>query len=469
MPQQQPELAAADVAAILRCLAAAERLPGMNYSSLCRRLLRTHSSAAEVEEAAEAFVAAQSARQQQQYHLSDLTAELLAEHSLAAAPPAALRHRLHHLPQLLAALPEAQAVAALQAACQHVCSAAASSEPRQWAQLLPLLGSLERLLSASSSANPPLQQAAQLLLAEAVLPALPVPGPFPLQPGLLLTVTEEQLPSLSVRQQCWAAALRCLQRLPREQLESALRQPALLQHLPMHAAAAAAALVAAGTLDAAALQHPRNLLLAGSRMGESQRNAVALAIGGATASLPTEQQEQWLLSALDACKVRGRLGRGACDVHAPAAGVLKLLHAPLQPHLTWAPPPPHVPRLGMQACASSSSSLQLSAAIADSSAAACLRTTQLAAEHVLCCSAGGAALPALPAALPLLLGSATWQRGGSGHTALLLQRLVAALEHTSGSGKQPAADEQAVRRGCVLGARAWLPADLWPLLSCLLL
>ncbi|PRW05754.1 RST1 isoform X1 [Chlorella sorokiniana] len=107
--QPQHELSAAEAAALLRCIAAAERLPALNYGTLCRRLLRSHSGNAELFAAAAAFAAAQGSRQQQQYHLADFAAELLSQGSQEAAPSWQLQPVLAHLPRLLAALPEAQA------------------------------------------------------------------------------------------------------------------------------------------------------------------------------------------------------------------------------------------------------------------------------------------------------------------------------------------------------------------------
>lgn len=52
------QLAAADVASVLRCLAAAERLPALNFGTLCRRLLRSHPGSAAVEEGCIALAAA---------------------------------------------------------------------------------------------------------------------------------------------------------------------------------------------------------------------------------------------------------------------------------------------------------------------------------------------------------------------------------------------------------------------------
>ncbi len=289
----QHVLAAADSAALLRCLASAQRLPALNYGILCRRLLRSHSSDAELYAAVAAFAAAQGSRQQQQYHLADFAAELLSQGSQEPAPAWQLQALLDHVPQLLAALPEAQAAAALGTLCLQ---AAAPDASGQQARLPPLLSALEPLLEGSSS--PALQQAAQQALVTVLVPALPQPSRYP-----LASATEaDACAPMSAQQRCWAAAVRCLQLLPAVHLELALQQPALLRQLPLHAAAAASAMVAGGKLDARALQHPRNLLLSTGSPGQPLGLA-ALLVGRAVGTLPPAQQQQWLLDVLDACKV----------------------------------------------------------------------------------------------------------------------------------------------------------------------
>lgn len=291
----------------------------MNYSAVCRRLLRTFNAPAvaseEVQHAVVSFVADQGARQQQHHHLADLAAELVGQRCLAAAAVAAQRRVLLRLPQLQAALPESQAVGALHAVCQYVAAAPASQR-----LLLPLLHATEQLLCGTSATSTGLRLAAQQAMAELLLPLLPAPGQYPLHLTAALTATDSEeyqistgcYPDalLSMQQRCWAAALRCLQLLPRQQLEGVLQQPLVLQQLPLHAAYATAALVANGALEGRALQHPRNLLLAapggGSGSGSlswKQQGLVAAFVGRAVATLPEGQQQQWLLDVLEACGV----------------------------------------------------------------------------------------------------------------------------------------------------------------------
>ena len=442
----QLELSAAETAALLRCLVSAERLPALNYGTLCRRLLRSHSGNAELYAAVAAFAAAQGSRQQQPYHLADFAAELLSQGSQQTAPEWQQQPLLAHLPQLLAALPEAQAAMALDGLCLQVAVPVAAA---QQAQILTLLCSIEQLLSSGTS--PALQQAAQQVLVSALLPALPQPNHYP------LVLAPEAIASapLSLQQRCWAAGLRCLRLLPVAQLEAALQQPALLQQLPLHAAAAAAALVACSKLGASVLQHPRNLLLSSGGQGQ-QLGLVATLIGRAVGSLPASQQQQWLLDVLDACKVSGSSGlhgrsSSCCDHCCDARGPTALVGAAHSAaHL--------LPCL--QACASPTNALQLAACIASSSAAAAVQIGRVAAELTLCAGTAAATVLSLPAVVPLLLDSAAWQHRGA--ATLLLQRLAAALQ----SEQQPA--KQGLVQQCLLAARSWLPAEMWPMLASLL-
>jgi hypothetical protein len=304
----------------------------MNYGTLCRRLLRTYgpgldgastqavagAEAAEVQQAVAAFVAAQGSRQQQQYHLADLAAELISQRGLAMAPAPTQLWLLQLMPQLLAALPDAQAVSALQEVFDHASSSMASGRGGPSSQqsrqlLLRLLLSLEQLL-ASGSPGTGLHAAAQQAVGQQVLPLMPAPGLYPLSLSAVITGAAEDEEQharalLSPQQRCWAAGLRCLKRLQAEQLTVVLQQAGLEQQLPTHAAYAAAALVVAGAVDGRALQHPRNLLLlAGTRPSsqvgwEQQQGMIALFTGRAVATLPAGQQQQWLLDTLDACKV----------------------------------------------------------------------------------------------------------------------------------------------------------------------
>lgn len=387
--QQQQHLTAQESASLLRCLAPAERLPALNYGSLCRRLLRAHAAAASeagdasqqaaaVETAVVAFTAAQGSRQQQQYHLAELAAELLAPRHLAAAVHAMQLSLLQHLPRLLAALPEAQAADALRGVCQHVSQQAAAaaaggpgSSGQPWGTLLQLMGSLDLLLDGSSATapSPSLQAAAQQALLATLLALLPSPGLYPLallarQPGTGSDKQQQEQRLLSPQQRCWSAALSCLQQLPAKRLEGVLADPTLLRQLPMHAAYAAAALVAAGTLDARSLQHPRNLLLAGSSLPAWQQRRIAAFVGRAVGSLPAERQQQWTLDALDAVKVCASAVLLACSAcsssacrpaHPPPLAVLRppLPRLATTPQARWLLHPAWLPAPLQQGCRAS--------------------------------------------------------------------------------------------------------------------
>lgn len=325
----EPEaLTAAAAAAIVRCAAAAPRLPAMPLGSLGLRLLRSHGSAPGGEAVEQALVALSAAHgSQQQTGLASLVPELLSSRALQAASGATQLFLLQHLPQLLSALPDAEAARLLAQVAKFVGHKAADRGMRhQRTLLLQLLRSLAALLGAdgggSSAAGDALQGAAAAVLADLLLQPrlMPLPGPH-IQlhtVAALATATDdsrdaEQPTCLADR--CWAAALRCLRQLPPAQRDALLQRPALL---PTAAAFAAAALVAAGAADARQLQHPRNLLLQGAspagahHPSKAHQALAALLLGRAVAALPPGTQQQWLLEVLEACKARGGCWAAGC-------------------------------------------------------------------------------------------------------------------------------------------------------------
>lgn len=85
---------------------------------------------------------------------------------------------------------------------------------------------------------------------------------------------------------------------------------------------------------------------------------------------------------------------------------------------------------------------------------------QVAAGHLL---VGASFEVVLPVVLPQLLKSMGQQSRGAASTALLLQRLVAALERSGA-----ATGGQAQLLSCLLACRHSLPVDMWPLLCSIL-
>ncbi|KAL4447386.1 hypothetical protein ABPG75_004605 [Micractinium tetrahymenae] len=446
---QQEPLTAADAAALLRCAAAAPRLPAMPHGSLGLRLLRSFGSAAGGEEVKQALVALAAAHGiQQQTGLASLVPELLPTRAFLAASGASQLCLLRHLPQVLAALPDAEAARLLLQVAGVVSSPASAAAERhhQRMLLLQLLRSLAALLSADASATggttagSALQGAAAGVLEGLLLQPrlMPTPGPY----AQLQAAAAERAASngsaavqlASLADLCWAAALHCLQQLPPAQRDTLLQHPVLP---PATAALAAAALVAAGVADARTLQHPRNLVLqggspAGGRLATGQQDLAALHLGRAVATLAPGVQQQWLLEVLEACK----------------------------------------------ACANPGGAFQLAACIVASSAAAAAAAgedPQLAAELAV---PAGSAVEALPFSLPRLLAAPAWQRN-SASVALLLQRLALAVQHLAGcqaplGGPAPTSPgsvvdgRQVLLARCLLGVREAMPPDSWAMLASLL-
>lgn len=498
-------MTAGDAAALVRCAAAAPRLPTAAFGSLGLRLLRTHGSAAEGEGVRQALVALSAAHGSQHHTgLASLVPELLSGRAFQAASGATQLCLLRRLPQLLAALPDAEAARALAQVARMVSGTDYAGNERCYRQrkaLLQLLLSLATLLGSvgsaggGSAADGALQGAAASTLEALLLQprVMPLPGAY----AQLLAVAAGATGGDGIRvgtqpsslaDRCWAAALRCLQQLLPAQRDALLRHPALP---PAAAAFAAAALVAAGVADARLLQHPRNLLLQGDfpcgthSSSTAQQALAALHLGRGVARLPPGAQQQWLLEVLDACKV-GPAGlvagvqveqcsqwpAGSLRAHpCTCCGARCLAH--VRNELL----PPAAP-VCAQACENPGGAFQLAACITASSAAVAAATgeaPQLCAELAV---PAGTAAEALPFTLPRLLATPTW-RGSSAGTALLLQRLVAAANQLAAAQMQiggsaptssspPVGGWQVQLRCCLLAVRTAMPADCWPVLASLL-
>jgi hypothetical protein len=117
------------------------------------------------------------------------------------------------------------------------------------------------------------------------------------------------------------------------------------------------------------------------------------------------------------------------------------------------------------------SALLLAAAILACSAAAAVAPERLAAEHLFTVGSPDELLASMRFTLPTLLASAAW-RDSAAAAPLLLQRLVAALHAVEAAqqaaGQSAGLDVRSLLRACLLGARAWLPHDMWEQLAGLL-
>eukprot|EP00887_Chlorella_sp_A99_P002269 scaffold10.g2269.t1 len=459
MPQL-PDLSAAEAAAVLRCLAAAPRLPPLSWAALCRKLLRTfgadlHADAAGLCEACVALASVHGSKSPA-FQLADFIAtDLLAPARLAALTGRARLAALRSLAPLLAALPEAPAVAALRAACQQSpdlsgsSAAAGAATAARGTEALALLEGLLHLVApmpegssdGRSASSPALREAAQRCLTAVLLLKLP---PAPALPVSLAALAEaataedggHRMRLLGPEQRCWAAALACLAELPEPRWQQLPPASTVADGRgegacpPVHLAYASALLVAAGAADAGALQQARNLLLGGgagvvgstrdsSRPPQHVLSLLALLVGRGVAALPLGQQQQWLGDALDATQV--------CDDPASAFRMAACMVA---------------------ACAAAS---QLAPAGGES-------PPQLAADHCWASSCT-AAVATLPEALAALMGAPGWQhlRGA------LLHRLGRALRALPASSGLNAARLQ---RACLLAARhPSLPDEQWAALA----
>ncbi|GAB4813990.1 hypothetical protein N2152v2_001036 [Parachlorella kessleri] len=326
-----PGLTAGEAASILRCLAAAERLPALNFSTLCRRALRSHPGDVAVELGCISLAAAHG--QVQSNQLADLNSELLTGSRFQQLNPHAQHAVLRSLPRLLRPLPDSQAAAALQALgalCPGTCSSDSNSAsaladgahlPWVAALLEGLLGVLAGRSGSTQQQQQQQQQAQQAaavpppaiavlrqvqqLLSETLLFCLPPPSTLPIgltQQAVGIEAEQGQTPAAAQGLDCWERVVQCFAAaFPADKLEDLLCF-SFYSSLPLHTTFLAAVLVARGAVNPRALQRARNLLINGELKSQpGQEDEVAVLLGRAAASLPSgAAQQQWLQDGLDA-------------------------------------------------------------------------------------------------------------------------------------------------------------------------
>ena len=330
-------LTAGQSAAALRCLAAVPRLPAMDWSAACRRFLRAHPSSVAVKEACVALAAAHAAASPslqlydfvsddvllQCLHVVGENANTWQHHGQIAA--------LEAVPQLLCAVPDAEAVSMLRMLCDACptttggggsvkrrdddddeCSEREGRECSEWQAAL-----LQSLALIAEQKEPRLADVVSTTAWECavhiVLPKLAIPNTWPLSltlPPLSSSFSASSFSQKTVRdddaaERSWWALLRCLFASPPDFLPTQCQNSDNFKKLPLHWAWIACAAVANGALDLRALQQPRNLLLTGGN--GSIDNAVVMWISRAFASFTaatttTTVQQQWLIELLAAAE-----------------------------------------------------------------------------------------------------------------------------------------------------------------------
>ena len=182
VPSASPEVTSQQAASILRCLAAAPRLPSMNWSSVCRRLIHSHSGDVSVVLGCIGLAAAHASAPPSLQLYDFISTDLL---SPSSSP--LFSHIMHPyaevhveivraMPQLLAALPDAEAASAVCMLCTFIATTVTTSTALSSNEKMKecMLHSLATILSSSSS-SPRLKEAAVTCAFDTLLPTLRPP------------------------------------------------------------------------------------------------------------------------------------------------------------------------------------------------------------------------------------------------------------------------------------------------------
>lgn len=309
-------LSSTQAASLLRCLAAAPRLPALDWSSACRRLVRAHPGNAGVQEACISFAAAHAAVSQA-YQLYDfVSGDVLVQPDLSNWCTSAQITILDSLPRLLAALPDAEAVSVLRMLCDQ-CPEGANGAEWQAALLQGLAAVAEEGRRSGTSTNT--NTASSSLVAQTswecavhiVLPKLPTPSTWPVSVKLLSSSTLEESttpPSPTDNNNAWWALLRCALAAPYDAIIALCQNITNFKSHPLHWIWLSAAITTNSGTDLRALQQPRNLVVNGNfgNNSESEEAAILWIVRALTAApgATSAQQQQWIgdvLHAADKC------------------------------------------------------------------------------------------------------------------------------------------------------------------------
>ncbi len=326
-------LTSEQAASVLRCLAAAPRLPVLDWSAACRRVLRSHPGSAEVQKGVVLLFSSHASVSQALQMYEFISEDIFGQPGFINWQPEAQYAVLKEMHQLLVALPDAEAASVLRMLCSDtVCpdvfsNRSVDKSAVEWQTTL--LQGLSATAATMKEDNINLGKIAWECAVHAVLPKLPVPCTWPL--GLNLStlqhyVEKEDTVNNNKIMAPWLQLLTCaltaskssatvLDRLCSEEIP-----PDTFAKNPVHWTWLCAALVENNGVDLRGLQQPRNFILSGSNGGDSRgsidktMDIVLLLVSRAVGSCPTAtiaQKQQWILDILHA----------SANCAAPAAAV----------------------------------------------------------------------------------------------------------------------------------------------------
>ena len=319
-PGIQTILSSQQAASLLRCLVDAPRLPSLDWSAACRRLVRSYPKDSAVQEACITFAAVHAAVSQA-YQLYDfVSGDVLGQPGLRNWCPSAQITILDALPQLVSAIPDEEAVSVLRMLCND-CPEGSDGAAWQAALLQGLAAVVEEEKTKGRgknvSASSAVPQTAWECAVHAVLCKLPAPTTWPLSLKLpssserdYYTAKESESATSSSSLHAWRSMLRCALAAPYESIISLCQDAANYKTYTLHWVWLSAAITANSGTDLRGLQQSRNLVLdLNSRLfGEEMKasfdeDTVILFIARsltAASGVTLAQIQQWIVDVLHA-------------------------------------------------------------------------------------------------------------------------------------------------------------------------
>ncbi|KAL4520911.1 hypothetical protein Ndes2526B_g00093 [Nannochloris sp. 'desiccata'] len=319
-------------AAVLRCLAAAPRLPVMDWSAACRRLLRTHQGSAAVQKAVVVLFSTHASVSQALHMYEFIIEDIFGQPGFTAWQSEAQHAVLEELERLLAAVPDAEATSMIRMLCsEKICPDAfqgTDSGDNTNRQLIEWQAALLQGLAAtaaSTQVKDGLGQTAWECAVHVVLPKLPTPTTWPLSlrlSSLHHYIQKEgsscgkpsSIASLNLLKP-WKFVLECALTAPSAALDTLCSQEinaTTFAKNPVHWTWLCAALVANTGVDLRGLQQPRNYIIqggSGSGSGDNYSNKydddvvlllVVRALMACNATIA--QKQQWIVDVLHAAE-----------------------------------------------------------------------------------------------------------------------------------------------------------------------
>ena len=331
--EQSTSLTSDQAAAVLRCLSAAPRLPVMDWSAACRRVLKTHRGSAAVQKAVLMLFSTHASVSQALHMYEFISEDIFGQPGFTAWQPEAQHAVLEELERLLAALPDAEATSVLRMLCsEKICPNANQSTNRELVEWQAALLQGLAATATKTKVKDGIGQTAWECAMHAVLPKLPTPTTWPL--SLKLSAlhnyiqkgknTRNNKTSSTARfnfMTPWVFLVECALAAPPAALDrlcSVEINSTTFAKNPIHWTWLCAALVANTCVGLHVLQQPRNYLIKGGRGKKNggggsktfcntvdEDDVVLLLVARALVACPNAtvaQKQKWIMDVLHAAE-----------------------------------------------------------------------------------------------------------------------------------------------------------------------